>query len=164
MDLSFLDDSTLWVGISFLLFVLLIIKPAISGLSKTVDSQIDSLKKNLEESKKLMFDAKALFEEHKIKEKENIKNISELKSQAINDAKIIEKKMKEEINLAIKRKEANFKIIIKQMEENLKDEIQEEIMKKTVEFTELRIKNNISKNHDDKFIKESLKKIPKQLS
>jgi hypothetical protein len=50
------------------------------------------------------------------------------------------------------------------MEENLKDEIQEEIMKKTVEFTELRIKNNISKNHDDKFIKESLKKIPKQLS
>ena len=66
--------------------------------------------------------------------------------------------MKEEINLAISRKESNFKIIIKQMEENLKDKIQEEIMKKTVEFTQLRIKNNISKNHDDKFIKESLKK------
>ena len=92
MDLSFLDDSTLWVGISFILFILLIIKPAISGLSKSIDSQIDSLKKNLEESEKLMFDAKALLEEHKIKEKENIKNISDLKSRAINDAKIIEKK------------------------------------------------------------------------
>lgn len=164
MDLSFLDDSTLWVGISFILFVLLIIKPAISGLSKTVDSQIDSLKKNLEESEKLMNDAKALFEEYKIKEKGNIKNISDLKSRAINDARIIEKKMKEEINLAIKRKEANFKIIIKQMEENLKEKIQEEVMKKTIEFTRLRIKNNISHNHDDKFITESLKKIPKQLS
>lgn len=164
MDISILDDSTLWVGISFILFILLIIRPAISGLSKTVDSQIDSLKKNLEESEKLMNDAKALLEEHKVKEKENIENISDLKSRAINDAKVIEKKMKEEINFAIKRKEANFNIIIKQMEENLKDKIQEEIMKKTIQFTRLRIKNNISKKHDDKFIKESLRKIPKHLS
>ncbi len=164
MDFSLLDDATLWVGISFILFILLIIKPATAGLKNTVDSQIDSLKKELEDSERLMNDAKNLYKEQKEKEKQNIKNISDLKNRSLKDAGDIKKKIKEEIDLAIKRKEENYRIIIKQMEENLKNKIQDEIMKKTVEFTKSRIGKSISKKHDDKFIKESLKKIPSQLS
>ena len=37
-------------------------------------------------------------------------------------------------------------------------------MTKTLKFTQARIEKNISKKHNDDFIDESLKKLPKQLS
>ena len=50
------------------------------------------------------------------------------------------------------------------MESNLKEKLQNEIMMKTLKFTQSRIEKNISEKHNDDFIDESLKKLPKQLS
>jgi hypothetical protein len=49
------------------------------------------------------------------------------------------------------------------MESNLKRNLQKEIMVKTLKFTQSRIEKNISEKHNDNFIDESLKKLPKQL-
>ena len=40
MDFNILDDATLWVGLSFVLFVLLVIKPLTSIFSQNIDAQI----------------------------------------------------------------------------------------------------------------------------
>ncbi len=45
MDYSILNDATLWVGISFILFILLVIKPLTSMFSKNIDLRISTLKK-----------------------------------------------------------------------------------------------------------------------
>ena len=76
----------------------------------------------------------------------------------------LENRIKKEIQLAITRKEENYELIVKQMESNLKEKLQNEIMTKTLKFTQARIEKNISKKHNDDFIDESLKKLPKQLS
>jgi F-type H+-transporting ATPase subunit b len=69
MDFNILDDATLWVGLSFVLFVLLVIKPLTSMFSQNIDAQIDSLKKEINEAKKLKIEAENLLDEHKSKEK-----------------------------------------------------------------------------------------------
>ena len=163
MDLNILNDATLWVGISFILFVLLVIRPVTSMFSKNIDVKIDTLKKEIDEAKKLKKEAESLLNEHKEKEKENIQYIEGLKKQTKKEAKDIEERIKKEIELAIKRKEENYELIIKQMESNLKDKLQNEIMTKTLKFTQSRIEQNISEKHNDDFIDESLKKLPKQL-
>ena len=89
--------------------------------------------------------------------------IDELKKQTRKEATEIEERVKKEIKLAINRKEANYELIIKQMESNLKRNLQKEIMVKTLKFTQSRIEKNISEKHNDNFIDESLKKLPKQL-
>ena len=89
--------------------------------------------------------------------------IDELKKQTRKEATEIEERIKKEIKLAINRKEANYELIIKQMESNLKENLQKEIMVKTLKFTQSRIEKNISEKHNDNFIDESLKKLPKQL-
>ena len=89
--------------------------------------------------------------------------IDELKKQTRKEATEIEERIKKEIKLAINRKEANYELIIKQMESNLKRNLQKEIMVKTLKFTQSRIEKNISEKHNDNFIDESLKKLPKQL-
>ena len=163
MDFNILDDATLWVGLSFILFVLLVIKPLTSMFSQNIDAQINSLKKEINEAKRLKIEAENLLDEHKSKEKKNTMYIDELKKQARKEATEIEERIKKEIKLAINRKEANYELIIKQMESNLKENLQKEIMVKTLKFTQSRIEKNISEKHNDNFIDESLKKLPKQL-
>ena len=163
MDFNILDDATLWVGLSFVLFVLLVIKPLTSMFSQNIDAQIDSLKKEINEAKKLKIEAENLLDEHKSKEKKNTMYIDELKKQTRKEVTEIEERIKKEIKLAINRKEENYELIIKQMESNLKRNLQKEIMVKTLKFTQSRIEKNISEKHNDNFIDESLKKLPKQL-
>lgn len=163
MDFSILNDSTLWVGISFILFILMVIKPLTSTFSQNIDAQISSLKKEIDEAKKLKIEAESLLNEHKIKEKRNTQYIDELKKQKKEEAKEIEERIKKEIEMAINRKEENYELIIKQMESNLKEKLQNEIMAKTLKFTQARIEKNISEKHNDDFIDESLNKLPKQI-
>ena len=163
MDFSILDNATLWVGISFILFVLLVIRPLTSMFSKNIDVRINTLKKEIDEAKELKIEAENLLNEHKEKEK-NTQYIEELKKQTKKEAKDIEERIKKEIELAITRKETNYELIVKQMESNLKEKLQNEIMTKTLKFTQSRIEKNISEKHNNDFIDESLKKLPKQLS
>ena len=163
MDFNILDDATLWVGLSFILFVLLVMKPLTSMFSQNIDAQINSLKKEINEAKRLKIEAENLLDEHKSKEKKNTMYVDELKKQTRKEVMEIEERIKKEIKLAINRKEANYELIIKQMESNLKENLQKEIMVKTLKFTQSRIEKNISEKHNDNFIDESLKKLPKQL-
>ena len=49
IDLSILDDSTIWVAISFLLFIILIFKPVKSQISDNLNKKIDDLKNKIDE-------------------------------------------------------------------------------------------------------------------
>ena len=164
MDFSILNDATLWVGISFILFVLLVTRPLTSMFLKNTNVRISTLKKEIDEAKKLKLEAEKLLNEHKEKDKKNKEYIEELKKQTKKEAKDIEERIRKEIELAILRKEENYELIVKQMESNLKEKLKNEIMTKTLKFTQSRIEKNISDKHNDDFIDESLKKLPKQLS
>jgi len=164
MDFSTLNDATLWVGISFILFVLLVLRPLTSIFSKNIDLRISTLKKEIDEAKRLKIEAENMLNEHKEKEKKNTQYIEELKKQKKKESKDIEDRIKKDIELAITRKEENYELIVKQMESNLKEKLQNEIMTKTLKFTQSRIEKNISEKHNDDFIDESLKKLPKQIS
>ena len=73
VDFSTLNDATLWVGISFILFVLLVLRPLTSIFSKNIDLRISTLKKEIDEAKRLKIEAENMLNEHKEKEKKNKK-------------------------------------------------------------------------------------------
>ena len=45
MSIEFLDDSTLWVSLSFIIFVCITLKPMLAQLSDSLEKKIDGLKK-----------------------------------------------------------------------------------------------------------------------
>ena len=49
MSIEFLDDSTLWVSLSFIIFICITLKPILAQLSDSLEKKIDDLKKNIEE-------------------------------------------------------------------------------------------------------------------
>ena len=68
MDFSILDDATLWVAVSFILFIMLVFKPLKNQLSEALEKKIDDLKKEIDESKKLKAEAENIFREQKNKQ------------------------------------------------------------------------------------------------
>ena len=130
MDFSILDDATLWVAVSFILFIMLVFKPLKNQLSEALEKKIDDLKKEIDESKKLKAEAENIFREQKNKQEENLKKIQQIKNDTMQQILEINKTINEEIKIALKRKENNFIQISSQMERKILEEIRTEILKK----------------------------------
>ena len=93
-NLNVLDNATLWVAISFVIFVFLVFKPLKNMMLTSLDKKIAELKHQLEESKKLKEDADKLFTEQKKNTKKTLVKIKKLNEDAIYESKIIKKRLK----------------------------------------------------------------------
>ena len=164
VSLNILDNATLWVGISFVIFVILVFKPLKNMMLTSLDTKIAELKSQLEESKKIKEDAEKLFAEQKKKYEETLIKIKKLNDDAVYESKIIKKKIEEDIKNSLSRKDKSFKQLSSQMELKVKEDLKNEIIKKTLIYTEFRIKKKLKKTHNSKLIDESLSKLTSHLS
>ncbi len=130
MNLNFLNDSTLWVAISFLLFVILAFKPLASQLSLGLEKKIADLKKSLDESRSLKEEAEKLYKEQIVKQKENSMLIKKIKEDTSREIKKIKSQIEKDIEFNMLRKINNYNQISNQMENDLKVELKKKIMKK----------------------------------
>ena len=162
--LNVLDNATLWVAISFVIFVILVFKPLKNMMLTSLDTKIAELKLQLEESKKIKEDAEKLFTEQKKKYEETLIKIKKLNDDAVYESKIIKKKIEEDIKSSLSRKDKIFKQLSSQMELKVREDLKNEIIKKTLIYTEFKIKKKLNKTHNSKLINESLSKLTSHLS
>ena len=163
MDVKILDDATLWVAISFLIFIILVFKPLAKKISSNIETKINELKKNLDDAKKLKDEASLLYDQHLSKQKESLEKIEKMKKDILEESNRIKKKIATELDLSMSRKQKNFEQISSQMELKIKEEIKNEILRQAILYTEHRIKKTISKKHNEKFVEDSLNKLSKHL-
>ena len=164
IDFSVLDDATIWVAISFILFVILIFKPIKSQISDSLDKKIIDLKIKIDEAQKLKNEAEKLYQDQQDNLKISLQKIEQLKLDTKNEIQRITTNVNDELNIITSRKKKTFENNSKQTEEKIKDELKKEILEKTIFFTEYRIKKELKKTHNSKFIEESLKKLSKSVS
>ena len=164
VETNILDNATLWVAISFIIFVFLVFKPIKNMMLTNLDNKIAELKSQLSESKKLKEDAEKLLTEHNKKYKETLIKIKKINEDAIYESKIIKKKVEEDIKNSLLRKEKGFKQLSSQMELKVREDLKNEIIRKTIYYTEFKIKKKLKKSHNSKLINESLSKLTSHLS
>ena len=164
LETNILDDATLWVAISFIIFIILVFKPLKNIMLVSLDNKILELKSQLEESKKLKEDAEKLFAEQNQKYEETLIKIKKLNEDAIYESKIIKKKIEQDIKNTLFRKDKGFNQLSAQMELKVREDLKNEIIKKTLHYTEFKIKKKLKKSHNSKLISESLSKLTNHLS
>ena len=164
IETNILDNATLWVAISFIIFVFLVFKPIKNMMLTNLDNKISELKSQLNESRKLKEDAEKLLSEHNKKYKETLIKIKKINEDAIYESKIIKKKVEEDIKNSLLRKEKGFKQLSSQMELKVREDLKNEIIRKTIYYTEFKIKKKLKKSHNSKLINESLSKLTSHLS
>ena len=164
IETNILDDATLWVAISFIIFIFLVFKPLKNMMLTSLDNKILELKSQLEESKKLKEDAEKLFAEQNKKYEETLIKIKKLNEDAIYESKIIKKKIEQDIKNTLFRKDKGFNQLSAQMELKVREDLKNEIIKKTLHYTEFKIKKKLKKSHNSKLISESLSKLTNHFS
>ena len=91
--MNFLDNATLWVGVSFIIFIILVIKPVLKNGKTSLENNIKAIKQRLEEAQSLKYEADKVLKELKDNQKNVSLNIDAMKKKAIEDTTEIEKKL-----------------------------------------------------------------------
>ena len=110
------EDPKFWLLVSFILFVILMIKPFKSMLIGGLDQKIEEIKSNINSSLKSFSDAETKLKEAKKQTADLDNKIQELLNSAKSQAKIISKNIVDKTAQAISSKEKTSLERIKQIE------------------------------------------------
>ena len=157
-------DATFWVAISFFIFfgVLIYLKVP-QKINNLLADQINEMRKELNESERLKFEAKNLLSNYENKIDKSKKETREIINLAKKDSEknILEKTKKFHQLIENKKKNAEQKII--QMKENALKDIKNISVKISMEAVEHLIKNSIDKNKIAKLYTKSLEQTKTSL-
>ena len=157
-------DSTFWVAISFLLFLILLVYFKIpQKVNELLSNMIVDIKKEIDESEKLREESKTLLDKAQAKldtsDSESKKIINEAKKDAEN--LIIEMNDKFHKNMEIKKKLAQNKII--QMKDGAIKEIRNTSIKIAVESVKKVISSSVDKSKIDALFEKKLEETKSEL-
>ena len=157
-------DATFWVAISFLIFFSGLIYLKIpQKINSSLVSQIEDIKKELDETEKLKIEAKNLLSDYENKidksKKETLEIIKLAKKD--NEKNILDKTKK--FHQVIENRKKNAELKISQMKENALKDIKDVSIKISVKTVEHLIKNSIDKNKIEKIYSESLDQVKDSL-
>jgi len=162
--MNFLDNATLWVGVSFLIFILLVIKPILKSGKTSLENNIKAIKQRLEEAKSLKYEAERVLKELQDNQKNVSLNIDAMKKKAIENTTEIEKKLNLQLESTIAKREKMFEQRLKQINLKFKKEISEKIIKSALSVTKKRIERDLSVKKNNSIIEKSIKDIKIKLN
>ena len=157
--MEILDNATLWVGISFVLFILLVFKPLLKLTHKSLDDKINDIKNKLEDAEKLNLESEKIYNEI---EKDRIAGemkINMILENALKEAKDIEEKMKNNLQETIKKKENKLKQRLQQTKIKFEKEISSEILRSSIDVTKKRIINDLSDSKNNSLVENSIDEV-----
>ena len=162
--MSFLDNATLWVGISFVIFIILTIKPLLKSSRASLENNIKAIKQKLEEAKNLKDEADIVLKELKNNQKNVSLNIDAMKKKATNDAIEIERKLNIELENTISKRKKIFDQRLKQINSKFEKEVSAKIIKAALSVTKKRIERDLSAEKNNLLIEKSIKDIKIKLN
>ena len=157
-------DATFWVAISFFIFVAgLIYLKVPQKVNNSLISQINEIKKELNEAEKLKVEAKNLLSDYENKIDKSKKETQEIITTAKkdNEKNILEKTKK--FHELIEERKRNVEQKITQMKENAIRDIKNISIKISIEAVEHLIKNSIDKSKIEKIYTESIEQVKTSL-
>lgn len=157
--MNFLDNATLWVGVSFIIFIMLTIKPILKNVKTSLEKNIKAIKKRLEEAENLKYEADKVLKELKDNQKNVSLNIDSMKKTAIENTSEIEKKLNLQLENTIAKREKMFEQRLKQINLKFEKEISEKIIKSALSVTKKRIERDLSVEKNNSLIEKSIKDI-----
>ena len=162
--MNFLDNATLWVGVSFIIFIMLTIKPILKNGKTSLEKNIKAIKKRLEEAENLKYEADKVLKELKDNQKNVSLNIDSMKKTAIENTSEIEKKLNLQLENTIAKREKMFEQRLKQINLKFEKEISEKIIKSALSVTKKRIERDLSVEKNNSLIEKSIKDIKVKLN
>jgi len=150
-------DATFWVAISFFIFVGVLIYLRVPyKINNSLADQINKIKKELNEAKKLKEEAKNLLSDYENKIDKSIKETKKIIDLAKKDSEKTTLERTKKFHETIEDKKKNTEQKISLMKENALRDIKNISIKVSIETADHLIKNSIDEKKLEKFNSKSL--------
>ena len=152
-------DESLWVAISFGVFVALVWKKAGSAFSSALDKRTEDIRKNLDEAKSLRDEAQNELQKYQRLQREATDKAAEIIANAEKAALQIEENAKTSAEASIKRRKAQAESKIKALEAEAMAEIRTRAAQLATSAAAHIISENMDKAAADKLLKADIASI-----
>ena len=159
-----LHDATLWVVISFAVFVTAAFVLGRKMIIASLDSKIAQIRSEIETSDRLRAEALELLEQYKDKQKNASLEAQSIIEKATEQAGLIQKQLDAEFEESIKRRETMLKNRIAQMQDQARDDIRKYAAELAMSATAEIITQKMDQGRASQLIDESIASISKQLN
>ena len=150
------SDPQFWVAVSFILFIAAIFNPVKKMLISSLDTQINEIKTNIEESENLKNEAQKTLSELKRREAEVEKEIQKFKTDAENKITELKNLSSKKLSDQIDKKKILAENRIEQLLRDTNQNIKSYIADVAIEATTDILKTSLSKDKKAELINDSI--------
>ncbi len=161
--MELLQDTGIWVLLSFLLFAFVLWKFARGAFLGMLDRRIESIRAEISEAETLRVEAQELLAQYQRRQRDAAKEAEEIVANARAHAAEIQKDADKELKAIAKRREQQLAERLKRMEEQTAQEIRAYAAELAVKATSEIIAKQMDKKTNENLVNASIKDIPKQL-
>jgi len=161
---TLLHDPTIWVLFSFILFVGLAFKFGRQSVLSSLDSRIESVRKEIATAENLKAEAQKLLNEYQQKQAEAVRDAGKMVEQAQAQARELAARAEQDFTATMQRKEVMMKERLARMEETAMDDIRRYAAELAISATTQIIAQKMDENSAQKLADESIRKISDNLN
>ena len=162
--MDILHSTTAWLGLSFLVFLVVLWKMGKDAFIGMLDSRIDGIKQELETAETLRTEAQELLAQYQRKHRDAVQESEAIVAEAKKNAAEIKKNAEAELKELIARREQQLTDRITRMERAAETQIREYAIELAIEATREIITQQLTKTEATKLVNESIKNLPKTLA
>jgi len=156
-----LGDVAVWYGAAVLIFFIIFFMFAGKPIVALLDGQIEKIKNELEQAKKLREEAAATLEEYKNKQKEAIKEAEAIVRQAKEEAAKLQIEAEKELKVSLEIHEQKAKQIMDQLGVDAIAEVRSAIIDQAVSAAVSALKAGMNEDMAAKLIEQAISEVPK---
>lgn len=161
---SLLQDSSFWVGVSFVLFIIVAYKLGAKAIVGGLDNKIQEIKDEIENAERLRVEAQELLAQYQRKQRDAEKEASEIVANAKNQAKVMKKTMQTELDDLMTRREMQLSDRLKRLEDSAISKIKNEAATVAMAATTEMIIQAMDAKTQKSLMDDSIKTVSKQLN
>ena len=157
-------DTSLWVGISFVIFVYIAFKMGRKSVVGALDAKIDEVKSEIENAERLRVEAQELLAQYQRKQRDAEQEAADILQRAQEQAKQIKTNAEADMAEIMDRRETQLAERLRRIEENAISEIQGHAADLAVAATTEMIAQTLDEGTNSKLNEDSIKNLSKHLN
>lgn len=162
MDIvTLFHDSSFWVLIAFVVFVIIANKYAKKPILAILDKRSDEIRKEIEEAETLKREAQSLLSEYQQKHRDAMSEAEQIVEKAKEYAASYEKEAKIELEESLKRRRLQAEAKIELAKEKAIQDIREKIIDLSTYAAKDLLEKNMKGKASDKLIEDAIENIEK---
>ena len=156
-------DSTFWVAIAFLVFIIAVFKPLHGAMTGALDDKIAQIRNEVEEAQRLREEAQSTLASYQLKQRDAAQEVEAMMEQAKAETEAHRKSAEAALEAMLKRQEQSASEKIQQAEAAAVQEIRDRAVTVALAATVSLLEEKLSGASGDALIDDAIKTLPDRL-